>query len=157
MAFEGRLTVRGRAETGPASPYEPRVRAIVDLDEAYTDTSARSYYAALSGGAGSTTALDLTTITDAFGTPLAATAVYTLIVSAPAANTGAVTLSPSASNGWTGLLADASDIVKIPAGSRFVADSDSGYAVSASSKAIDLANATGSAQSVTVYIVVKTT
>ena len=157
MSFEGRLTVRGRAETDPASPYETRVRAIFERDEAYTDTSARAYYATLSVGAGSTTALDLKTITNAFGTALSATAVYTLIVSAPSANTGAVTLSPSASNGWTGLLADASDIVKIPAGSRFVADSDSGYAVSASSKSIDLANATGSAQSVTVYIVVKTT
>ena len=156
MAFSGRLTISARGEVAAASPYSNNVRALFSHDEPYTDTAAAVYYQTLTIGATSTTAIDLTTITDAFGTALGSTAVYTMIISTPSTNGGTVTVSPSSSDGWTGLLADASDVLNLSANSRLIIDSTAGIAVSGSSKDLDFGNATGSAQTVSLFVVAKT-
>ena len=153
MAFSGRLTIIARGENTPAGLYSNNVRALVEHDAAYSDTGAKTYYAAVSIAGSSTESLDLTTATDAFGAALGASKVYTVLLETPTTNGGNVGVSPSAANGWTGWLADASDKLKIGAGSRALFDSAAGVAVSSSSRSLDFVNATGSAQVINVLII----
>lgn len=95
-----------------------------------------------------TQSVDLTTLTDPYGTALAAAQVVGLLIvnheylsDGTTLGGGVCNVSPNASNGWTSLLADASDVLKIPrGGSVAVGAARTGLAVGASNKVLDLEN-----------------
>lgn len=93
--------------------------------------------------------VDLTTITDAYGTAIGITETVAVLIlniaylsDGVTASGGTVTMTPHATNGWTGLLAAAGDIAKIaPGGSLQSTSPRAGLAVSGTSKVITLGNA----------------
>lgn len=96
--------------------------------------------------------IDLRGALDVFGVAMSTlTEVVALIIESPAA----LTLKPAASNGWLGLLADATDVIKLAAGSKLVlfAPADGAYPVGASTKVINVANAGAAATSITITLI----
>jgi len=93
--------------------------------------------------------VDLTTITDAYGAAISLVETVAVVImnfaflsDGTTASGGTVTLTPHATNGWTGLLAAAGDIAKIaPGGSLSSTSPRAGLAVSGSSKVVTLGNA----------------
>lgn len=94
-------------------------------------------------------AVDLTTVTDAYGTAISAAEVVAVAIinnaflsDGTTASGGTLNVSPNTTNGWTSALADASDILKVPAGGAVLLVAPrTGYAVSGSNKVLDLDNA----------------
>ena len=108
----------------------------------------------LAPAASSTSTLDLRSVTDPEGTAITFAEVGLVVIECASTNGGLVHVSPNVSNGWTGLLADASDILKLGAGSKaafYVPDNSA--ATGASNKDLDFANQdSGAAASITVTI-----
>lgn len=149
-----RLSVTATALQTPASPADGAV--LQELVENFLLTDGTGSFQAdrvvkkayTIAGSGSQ-ALDFTTLTDAYGTAIAAANVVGFVVKNHAflsdgttASGGTLNISPNASNGWSSFLADASDILKLPAGgvAAFIAPR-TGYTVAAANKALDLDNA----------------
>lgn len=124
------------------------------------DRVAKKTYTVAGSGSQS---VDLTTLTDAYGTAISAAEVvaigvhnHAFLSDGTTASGGVLNVSPNASNGWTGLLADASDILKVPAGAiTFNAASRTGYAVTASNKVLDLDNANSGSVYVTIIVLAR--
>ena len=99
-------------------------------------------------GSGAQT-VDFTTLTDAVAVAINAAEIVGLVIKNEAflsdgvtASGGTLNVSPNATNGWTSALADASDILKIPAGGSVCLFAPrTGYAVAAANKILDLDNA----------------
>lgn len=91
--------------------------------------------------------IDLQALTGADGASKSCAEVRMLMVYNPSTNGDAIHVKPSASNGWTALLADATDVAKIQPGTWFLfgCGADGKYPVSASDKSINVANQDGSA------------
>lgn len=95
-------------------------------------------------GTSATQALDFTALTDGpTGASVNMVKVDLVIIQGVAANTATLNVSPSASNGLLAFLADASDIIKYPAGDVPLVLPCGGYATSGTLKALDLINTSG--------------
>ena len=108
-------------------------------------------------------AIDLTTLTDAYGTAIAAVQVVGIMVKnhkylsdGTTLGGGVCNVSPNATNGWTGALASASDVLKIPRGGTWPHFApDVGMAVSASNKVLDLENPNSGSIRVSVIVLAR--
>lgn len=95
-------------------------------------------------GTSATQALDLTALADGpNGETVNMVKIDRIIVQGIAANTAALHLKPNASNGLLAFVANASDILILPAGAEPVSIPCGGYATSGSLKALDLVNPSG--------------
>lgn len=99
--------------------------------------------------------LDMTgTLTDAFGTTIAAVKVKAIEVHADAANTTNITVGGAASNGFKGPFGDVTDVVVLQPGDRFVAASAVGWAVvAATGDILKVANGSGATASYRIKII----
>ena len=157
MAFSGSKLFRILTADDPSAAYTGPVRAEYRLDAEYSDTSAKMIHFLDSPiGASATLPVNLQSLTDAFGDSISATGVYTMMIESSSSNAGAIHLTPGASNGWTGFLSDVSDIAIIEPGSRIVLDDTTGIEVSASSRVLNITNTVGTAATVSVLLVLKT-
>lgn len=96
-------------------------------------------------GTSATQALDFTALADGpTGASVNMVKVDWIAVQGVAANTGVLHLKANATNGLLAFLADASDILKYPAGDAPLLIPCGGYATSGSLKALDLINASAS-------------
>lgn len=96
-------------------------------------------------GTSATQALDFTALADGpNGETVNMVKVDRMIIQGVAGNTAALHIKANASNGLLAFTADASDIIKVPAGAEPVVLQGGGYATSGSLKALDLVNPSGS-------------
>ena len=105
--------------------------------------------------ASATEDLDLAgSLTDAFGSTLTFVKIKAIVITAAAGNTNNVTVSPDATNGFTGPFNAVADLISIPPGGSFVVTAPaSGWTVTASTgDLLTLANS-GAGTSVTYDIV----
>jgi len=98
-------------------------------------------------GAGANEDLDLTTITDAYGTALGLAEVRAIKISADADNGDSIEVKPGAANGYVGALKDASDILQIwPGGAvTWECPTDGHNTVDGTHKVINVSNSDGAA------------
>lgn len=103
--------------------------------------------------------IDLTSLEDVLGDAMSGLDdVAVVIFESDPDNGDALSIKPSASNGWTALLADASDILTLQPGARVALFSpvDGSYAVSGTNKSINVANADASAATLTITLLGRT-
>ena len=97
--------------------------------------------------ASSTENVDLTSLADPFGGAVAFAEIDAIaIVHMESSASSSVDLSPNASNGWTSIFQDASDLTRLLAGQAAIyADfaAGGGFAVGASNKVLDIVNNDG--------------
>jgi len=105
-----------------------------------------TYFATVTLAASGVTNLDLQAFTGADGASKSLAEVRAFIIRARSANNSKLTLSPNSTNGWTGLLQDASDILDLPVGANIwiVCGTDGAIPVTASNKVLDITNTDGS-------------
>lgn len=100
--------------------------------------------------------IDLLALTDVFGDAMSSlTEVVGVVLESAAGNGDVLSVKPASSNGWTALLADASDIIKLQPGARLIlwSPADGGYPVSGTNKAINVANADASDATLTITLI----
>lgn len=145
----------------PDSPVSGQVSALTEFDLSLSagTTANKADLAHKSSqtiaGSGNSD-IDLRALEDVLGDVMTTlTDVVALVLESPAANGDALSIKPASSNGWTALLADASDIITLKPGARVIlyAPADGAYPVSAMSKAINVANADASDATLTLTII----
>ena len=100
--------------------------------------------------------IDLRALTDIYGDAMTGLAeIVALVLESASTNGGLLSIKPASSNGWLGLLADASDVLKLQPGARVIlyAAGDGLYTVGASTKAINVANADTAAATLTITLI----
>ena len=98
--------------------------------------------------ASATESVDLKAIPSVFGADIAFVEVGAIaVLHEPASASSSVDLSPNASNGWTAIFRDASDLTRLLAGQAWAVldynGDGAGFAVGASSKVLDIVNNDG--------------
>ena len=92
-------------------------------------------------------------------TPDGSTAVFAevraLIIKAAATNGGELEIKPTGATGWTGLLKNTTDIIKLEPGATLalIAPPDGSYTTTAGSNSINISNTDGSAASYDIMVV----
>jgi hypothetical protein len=148
MALTTKLRLHLEAVQTANTGYEGGTRAELDVDlllsSGTTAGKADLKHSSIrSVSASSNEDIDLRALTDGQGNTLTGlTEVVVLAIVADAGNGGALHVKPSASNGWLGVLADASDVLKVQPGAFVVlgCSADGAYPVGASTKSINVAN-----------------
>jgi hypothetical protein len=162
MALRTQFNLILKSSLDASDPYSGVATAQVLLDQLLADGDGDNqasylHQSSRSVSASSNEDVDFTALTDAFGNALSSlNDIALLVIEADSANGDVLQVKQSASNGWSAFLADVSDIIEIRPGSSLVLYSpiDSNYAVSASDKSINVANAdSGAAATYTLTLV----
>lgn len=162
MALTTKLRIALEAIQTANTGYGGGTKAELDVDWLLSSgTSAnqadQKHQSIRSINASSNEDVDLRALTDGQGNTLSGLAeVVFLAIVADANNGGALHVKPSASNGWLGLLADATDVVKVQPGAFVLlgCTADGKYTVGASTKSINVANQdSGAAASYTLIVI----
>ena len=102
-----------------------------------------------------TTSIDFNSWTDNEGVSTASAYVTAIAWRLPSDAPGSVQMSPNGTNGWTSLLADASDILTIKPGDSGFLYSEQGWAVGAANKVLDVINVSATAQTIEVLFLAR--
>lgn len=102
-----------------------------------------------------TTSIDFNSWTDNEGTSTASAYITAIGWQLPEDAPGNVQVSPNGTNGWTSLLADASDIITVKPGDEAYFRSSQGYAVSSTNKVLDFINSSATAQTIEVMFLAR--
>jgi hypothetical protein len=161
MALSGRTTFSLRVADSFADPLSGEGTVLTTFEALLTDgTTANkanlSHKSINAIGAAANVDIDFRALEDVFGAAMASlTEVVALVLEAPAANPAVLTIKPSASNGWTAFLDDASDEINLQPGATLVlyAAGDGLYPVTASDKSINVANADAAVSSLTLTLI----
>lgn len=146
--------------TQPASEYEGGVSARFNLDKVLQDGTAADKadrvwkdVRSLAGSANED--IDLRSVTDAFGASISFVEIVAIIIEAASANAGNIEVKPSASNGFTGFLKDASDILVLKPGTSLMLfnSADGQYSTTTSNKSLNFNNTAGSTAAYTVTVI----
>lgn len=159
--MRARISFHLRAFDDPAAPVGGQLEALTTFEQALvngtTANTADLVHKSTQTIAGSGNSdIDLRALEDVFGDAMSTlTEVVALVLEADADNGATLSIKPSASNGWTALLADATDILKLAPGGKFVllAPGDGLYTVGASNKSINVANSDGSSAGLTITLI----
>lgn|SRR3990167_2684751 len=153
MGTQATIKVSLHAHQAAASPYSGGVPADVSWERVFGAGTTDYKYDELhqssqSVAAASNEDVDLTALTDPYGTTLtAAGEVVLLVIEAAAANGGTLTFKASAANGWTNLFGTSADL-KLKAGAKHIIASETdgnGWTVGATNKSYNVANSDGAA------------
>lgn len=161
MPLSGSTKFSLRVSDSFATPLSGEGTVLTTFEALLTDgTTAnkadRSHKSVNAVGASANVDIDFRALEDVFGDAMTTlTEVVALVLEAPAANPAVLTIKPSASNGWTAFLDDASDEINLQPGAIVIlyASGDGLYPVGASDKSINVANADAAASSLTLTLI----
>lgn len=146
--------------TQPATEYAGGVSSLTSVSRTLTSGTGSGsadlhYYDTRTLAATTSEDLDLRALTDAYGAALSLVEVVAIAVSAPTTNAGVIEVKPSASNGWTGLLKDVSDVLQVRPGATVIVfcPSDGQYVTTSSNKSINVNNTGGTSGSYTLHLI----
>ncbi len=144
------LRILTRTTQVRGAPYEGGAMVVVDYTESPPSSTASGgwdivWQDTYTIGTSSTQALDFTALADGPNAETVNVAkVDYMLIQGVSGNTAALHIKANASNGLLAFTADASDIIKHPAGAGVTVLRGGGYATSGSLKALDLVNPSGS-------------
>lgn len=149
-----------RAQETPVSPIVGALGAIVEFSSLLPDGTTAGKIdlvskTTLTIGGTANADTDMRALLDVLGVAMGTlTEIVAIVFEAAPANAGLVSIKPAASNGWLGLLADATDVLKLQPGATVIlyCPGDGRYTVGASTDTINLANAGATAATVTLTI-----
>ena len=161
MAFSAFTSFALRASMTPQSPVSGQVSAVTEFDlslaEGTTANKADLAHKSIQSIAASGNSdIDFRALEDTLGDVMDSLAeVVALVFESPATNGDALSIKPASSNGWTALLADASDVITLKPGARVIlyAPADGAYPVGATNKSINVANADSTAANLTLTLI----
>lgn len=133
------------------APAEGNLKVSLTATERFTDGNGqgqakRVHRSTRRLAASATESLDLTALTDPFGTAIAAAEVVAIGIVASADNTDSIAFKVHATNGWAAFLNGTTDSLIVKPGAAVVlwASQDGMYAVDATHKVILVTNSSGS-------------
>ena len=159
MSLSGSILVNLRASESGTLPVSGGLTALTTWEGLLTDgtTANRADLAHKSlhtiAGVGNSD-IDLRALLEVGGVAMTTlTEVVALVLEN--AGTGLLSIKPSASNGWLGLLADATDVLKLQPGAKILlwAPGDGLYPVGALTKSINVANAAATSAVLTLTLI----
>ena len=164
MAFKGNMSVELKASQAPAAGHSPDVVGslieTIALSEGTGDNQAHKYVvnSALSVAGSTTITLDLQSLLDVYGAAVVGVELVGLAIKNRTGNGGDIEIKPNAADGFTGILKDATDILKVPVGGflLWTNPEDGNHTIGASNKDLDITNTDGSAATIDTWLVLKT-